>query len=135
MVPDTAMDLGFHYFSSQMRYSSMFRNALSNMSGRLTNVASIAASARIHVNNMRTHFERSNVFESERIRSPRSRLEVYSFNMIYVNESCCVCRFNIHIKVTVWWIVSYSSYRFCLLITDQVSFYCCLLLHAFIHYG
>ena len=27
MAPDTAMDLGFHYFSSQMRYSSMFRNA------------------------------------------------------------------------------------------------------------
>src|ERR1700754_2818260 len=78
MVPDTAVDLRFYYFSSQMRYSSMFRNALSNMSGRLTNVASIAASARIHVNNMRTHFERSNVFESEKVRSPRSRLEVYN---------------------------------------------------------
>src|ERR1700761_7570584 len=89
MVPDTAMDLGFHYFSSQMRYSSMFRNALSNMSGRLTNVASIAASARIHVNNMRTHFERSNVFESEKVRSPRSRLEVY--NSIFIRYCLQIC--------------------------------------------
>src|ERR1700761_6456144 len=85
MVPDTAMDLGFHYFSSQMRYSSMFRNALSNMSGRLTNVASIAASVRIHVNNMRTHFERSNVFESEKVRSPRSRLKYIIASLLGIN--------------------------------------------------
>src|ERR1700761_2103795 len=85
MVPDTAMDLGFHYFSSQMRYSSMFRNALSNMSGRLTNVASIAASARIHVNNVRTHFKRSNVFKSETVRSPRSRIEVYNSSLVGIN--------------------------------------------------
>ena len=78
MDPDTAVDLGFNYSSSQMRYSSMFPNELSNMSGRLTNVTSIAAGARIHVNNMRTHFERSNIFESEKVRSTRSELEVYN---------------------------------------------------------
>ena len=36
MITNDAVDLGFHYFSSQIRYSSMFRNALSKMSGRLS---------------------------------------------------------------------------------------------------